>query len=400
MGAFVSSVSSETTSAVASPNHSERSALRSGADRLGHRPQLDSLRAFAVSAVLIHHFLVNGWGTGAILGVKLFFVLSGFLITSILIRGRSSVEGGGRGGVASGESSLDTSAVDGPRLSAWREAGRFYLRRFLRIFPLYYFVVAVCLLIDLEPARDIALWLATYTLNFRIALQGYYDANFAHFWTLAVEEQFYLFWPWFVLFGPRRWLPTVTCALVAVGPVYRWISWASYSSGLTIYVMTPAYADTLGMGALLAVLSHTDGWREWLERNLTRVILPATGTAFVALYVLESRGLDGGAGLVFGDLALSGVFCWLIASAARGFSGPAGAVLDWKPLRYLGRISYGIYVYHPFMPGLCLWLLATLGWEAPRSATVAFVVFTAATLVVSSLSWHLLEKPLNDLGRR
>jgi peptidoglycan/LPS O-acetylase OafA/YrhL len=390
--------SSGTTSAVA-PNDSNRPALPSGAARLGHRPQLDSLRAFAVSAVLIHHFLTNGWGTGAIMGVKLFFVLSGFLITTILIRGRSSIERSGRAGIASVERSPDTSPVD-RRLSVWREAGRFYLRRFLRIFPLYYFVVAVCLVIDLEPARDIALWLATYTLNFRIALQGYYEANFAHFWTLAVEEQFYLFWPWFVLFAPRRWLPRITCALVAVGPVYRWISYATYSSGLTVYVMTPAYADTLGMGALLAVLSHTDGWREWLERNLTRVILPVTAIAFVALYFLEARGLDGGAGLVFGDLALSGVFCWLIASAARGFSGPVGAVLEWKPLRYVGRISYGVYVYHPFMPGLCLWLLASLGWEAPGSAAVAFTLFTVATLVVSSLSWHLLEKPLNDLGRR
>lgn len=347
--------------------------------RLTHRPQLDSLRAFAVSAVLIHHFLDNGWGTGAILGVKLFFVLSGFLITTILLRARAGAEG---------------------RIGTWREAKRFYVRRFLRIFPLYYFVVAVCLVIDLEPARDIVWWLATYTLNFRIALQGYYDAHFAHFWTLAVEEQFYLFWPWFVLFGPRRWLPAITCALVTVGPLYRWLSYASDASGLAAYVMTPSYGDTLGMGALLAVLSHAEGSRRWLERNLTRAVLPLSAAAFTALYLLEARGLDAGAGLVFGDVALSGVFCWLIASTARGFSGAAGAALEWKPLRYVGRISYGVYVYHPFMPGLCLWLLAAVGWAAPGSTAVAFALFTAATLVVSSLSWHLLEKPLNELGRK
>jgi peptidoglycan/LPS O-acetylase OafA/YrhL len=154
------------------------------------------------------------------------------------------------------------------------------------------------------------------------------------------------------------------------------------------------------MGALLAVLSHTEGWRQWLDRHLTRAVLPVSAAAFAALYYLESRGLDGGAGLFLGDVALSGIFCWLIASAARGFSGAGGAVLEWQPLRYVGRISYGIYVYHPFMPALCLWLLATVGWELPGGAAVSFLLFTVATLIVSSLSWHLLEKPLNDLGKR
>jgi peptidoglycan/LPS O-acetylase OafA/YrhL len=350
----------------------------SGSGRLGYRPQLDSLRAFAVAAVLIHHFLADGWGTGAILGVKLFFVLSGFLITSILIAGRAVAEA--RGG-------------------AWRVAGRFYVRRFLRIFPLYYFVVAVCLLIGLEPAREALAWLATYTLNFRFARQGYYDANFAHFWTLSVEEQFYLFWPWFVLFAPRRWLPAITVCLVAVGPLFRWIWSVSGSSGLAAYVLTPAYADTLGMGALLGVLSHTDGWRQRLERGLTRVVLPVCAAAFAALYLLEARGLDRGAGLVFGDLALSGVFCWLIASAARGFGGAGGALLELKPLRYVGRISYGVYVYHPFMPALCAWLLTRLGWSSVPGPVSSFVLFSLATLIVASASWFLLEKPLNDLGR-
>jgi peptidoglycan/LPS O-acetylase OafA/YrhL len=356
---------------------------RSGSGRLTYRPQLDSLRALAVSAVLVHHFLDNGWGTGAILGVKLFFVLSGFLITTILLRGRAIAE----------------RAVPAGASRMWREAGRFYLRRVLRIFPLYYFVVAVCVVIDLEPTRDIVVWLASYTLNIRFALQGYYDANFAHFWTLAVEEQFYMFWPWFVLFGARRWLPAITCALVALGPLYRWLSYSSDLPGLATYAMTPAYADTLGMGALLAVLSNTDGSREWLARYLTRAILPVSAVAFVALYVLESQGLDGGVGLLLGDVALSGVFCWMIASAARGFTGAAGAVLEWKPLRYLGRISYGIYVYHPFMPALCLWVLARAGWGAPTSTAWAFLLFSVATLLVSSLSWHVLEKPLTSLGR-
>jgi peptidoglycan/LPS O-acetylase OafA/YrhL len=345
----------------------------------GYRPQLDGLRAFAVAGVVIHHFLANGWGTGAILGVKLFFVLSGFLITTILLRARGGVEVGG---------------------DRWHEAKRFYVRRFLRIFPLYYFVVLVCLVIDLEPAREIVGWLATYTLNFKIAWQGYYEASFAHFWTLAVEEQFYLAWPWVILFAPRRWLPAITAALVAVGPLYRWQATMGDGSGLATYVMTPAYADTLGMGALLAVLSHDAGWRRLVEKHLTATVLPFSAATFLTLYYLEARGWDGGAGLFFGDLALSGVFCWLIAGAARGFGGPAGQLLEARPFRYLGRISYGIYVYHPFVPALCLWMFARAGWSYQVHPVRDFVLFTAVTLLVSAVSWRVLEKPLNDLGHR
>jgi peptidoglycan/LPS O-acetylase OafA/YrhL len=153
------------------------------------------------------------------------------------------------------------------------------------------------------------------------------------------------------------------------------------------------------MGALLAVLSHTDGWRQRLATGLDRIVLPISAAVLVTLYLLESSGRDLGAGLVFGDLALSGIFCWLIASAARGFAGPGGKLLDARPLRYVGRISYGVYVYHPFMPGLVLGLRARAGWEG-HGPVGDFVLFTAATLLVASASWFLLEKPLNELGRR
>ena len=139
---------------------------------VGHMPQLDSLRAVAVAAVIVHHYIPGGWGPGADIGVKLFFTLSGFLITGLLMRSRRA-------------------CIDG-RQTLRGAIGRFYTRRFLRIFPLYYLVIAIALVAGIPPTRDILGSLLSYTLNIHMARQGWYEANFAHFWSLAVEEQFYL----------------------------------------------------------------------------------------------------------------------------------------------------------------------------------------------------------------
>ena len=144
--------------------------------RVSHMPQLDGLRALAVLMVVVHHYVEGGWGLAANLGVKLFFVLSGFLITSILLRSRSQSGAAG--------------------WNRWRAVRNFYARRFLRIFPLYYLVVALAAILDVEPTREYLAWLLTYTLNLKMAAQGWYIDHFAHFWTLSIEEQFYLIWPW------------------------------------------------------------------------------------------------------------------------------------------------------------------------------------------------------------
>ena len=145
------------------------------AEALRYLPELDTLRALAVTGVIVHHYVpAHELGILAIGGVELFFVLSGFLITRLLLAARREVERGRQHRAAA--------------------LGRFYARRALRIFPLYYLVVAVLAAVDLPPAREILPWLLTYTLNFHMASRGYVD-HFAHFWTLAVEEQFYLVWP-------------------------------------------------------------------------------------------------------------------------------------------------------------------------------------------------------------
>src|SRR5215218_136502 len=183
----------------------------------GYRPQLDALRFFAIAGVLVAHNLDPGQAPWifsrfdyAETGVRLFFVLSGFLITGILLGEREAAD-----------------AAPHRRISAIR---RFYARRFLRIFPIYYLTLAVVLVTAVSPARRIWPWLFTYTTNIYAWHRLDWPGPVGHLWTLAVEEQFYLVWPWFLLFVPRKWILPFLVGLIALAPLYRLFASFHYSA--------------------------------------------------------------------------------------------------------------------------------------------------------------------------
>lgn len=346
-------------------------------------PQLDGLRAIAVIAVLVHHYVPGGLPEAANLGVKLFFVLSGFLITGILLSAGEAVE-----------------RVRGSRIVALRN---FYARRCLRIFPLYYFVVLVAVVLDVEPAREYAPSLLSYTLNLTMAAQGWFIEHFAHFWSLSIEEQFYLIWPWIVLLVPRRALIPAVAAMAALGPGYRlylilgWEFFDLQTDGLASYIFTLTAFDSLGLGSLLALL--TRGTTEQ-DRRITANVFLGAGLGITALLIVLNRyGNLRYANLLFFDLASASIFCWLITHAARGFGGIPGRALSWTPMRHVGKISYGVYVYHPLVPALLTAAAAMIGLEFQRYSWLGFGLASTVTLLVASASWSFMEKPLNDLKR-
>src|SRR4029078_7222796 len=160
-------------------------------------PGLDGLRALAVLLVVVcHQYVLSlGW-----VGVQIFFVLSGYLIPGLLVRDREQ-----------------------PLGSYLRD---FYGRRALRIFPLYYAVLAVLLLasvsgIQLSGVREALPFAATYTYNFWYAAHGTVSYLLTHFWSLCVEEQFYLFWPFVVYLCPPRYIRHLLMALILLGPIVR-----------------------------------------------------------------------------------------------------------------------------------------------------------------------------------
>lgn len=345
-------------------------------ERPGHYPQLDSIRAVAVTLVMAHHLWI-GSGRMAIYGVKLFFVISGFLITQILLSSRT----------VCGDAFME-------QLTA---IGRFYARRSLRIFPLYYMVVCVALLAGLSPAADIVGWLLSYLLNFKMASQDYYEAEFAHFWSLCVEEQFYLFWPWIVLLVPQRGLVSAAVSLVVGAIAFRVlyvVTEFSLTTGLGTYILPFASLDSLGLGALLAIAAAR---RE--PQEISKALRIAVPLALALLAVTPSKEGDW-TSFILSDVFLGIVFCGIVWLAVRSTQGILCSVMSFSPIVYLGKISYGVYVLHPFAPTVLKW-----AWWRPELPLERFGAFTffcvtaSFSVLLASLSWYAFESPLNALKK-
>ena len=360
-------------------------------DQHSYLPQLDSLRFFAVFGVLVAHFWHHKklpWLLGemdwASLGVRLFFVLSGFLITKILLDCRQAVENQSQ--------------------SPYFSLRQFYVRRFLRIFPIYYLLIFIILIVDVPPAREIWGWLATYTTNIYITLNQDWIGKFGHLWSLAVEEQFYLIWPWLVLFAPRKWLTPLMAIVILLAPLYRFFAYQYYP--FDIWAMdfkagtfTLASLDSLGMGSLLALVWNSGMPKENLQKYLTRWILPVGILLYLATLAVFHYGIKPSIFFTLSDLAVSLIFVWLVSSAGLGFQGRLGSFLLFPPFVFLGKISYGIYLYHNFMPLLISPVFEYLNIPFQVPSFENFVFSGILTVIVASLSWRFIELPINNMKR-
>jgi peptidoglycan/LPS O-acetylase OafA/YrhL len=369
--------------------------------RTGRLPVLDGMRGIAILPVMILHFTLYGGpapASGADLlvhrvamagwiGVDLFFVLSGFLITGILFGAK-----GGRGYFRT-----------------------FYLRRLLRIAPLYYGTLAVFLVLlpalwpghkGLAWLRGEGFWYWTFLLNFRIAGTGWPDFGaLGHFWSLAVEEQFYLLWPVAVFLLNRRSLMALCAACMVVAVTARF---ALHLAGNppAAFVLAPARLDALAAGAFLALLVRGPGGMSAAVRWAKPAVV-AGGAGLLALF-LWKRGLPAAdpAVSVAGQALLAVFFTGVLALAlAARPESRSGRWLAAPGLVFFGRYSYGLYVlHHPLLflkpAALSFDLFPTvLGSRLP-----GWLLFVAGgisvSVALSLLSWHLWEKPFLDLKDR
>lgn len=341
--------------------------------KLGYMPRLDGLRALAVGGVFVDHFLhspyIHVFRTGDA-GVRLFFALSGFLITSILLEERERKESLAQAGV------------------------RFYGRRLLRLSPALWLAIAAAAALGVANMRHDWWKHGLYLTNFMIAHRHDW-AGAGHFWTLSVEEQFYLGWFFVVVVAPRRWLIPAILACIVIGPAYRMLVAPPMNPDWPITLL-PGQVDTLALGALLA----------WAQRNVegaaivrlfgSRAVLLACLAATVA--VCLPQGLEGWPlKLLRGVtvLAVGVTSTCIICQAARPFAPGRGGPLDWPVMRHIGRISYGLYVYHWFVPEAFSHIRPQLidpHGVVPKLISAA--LFTAIAVILAEASWWLVEKPI------
>ncbi len=334
----------------------------------GRMPSLDGLRAISIGLVLLGHLsgtrgfvrLDLGVGDYAELGVLVFFVISGFLITRLLLSEQAK----------KGHVSLKL----------------FYSRRALRLLPASYTYIACVSILWLAgivhlEARDF--WHAvTYTVNY---LPGR-SWDIGHLWSLSVEEQFYLLWPCtFVALGLRRagW---VAAGVVLFGPVARsaaqlFLAGSPYRD----LEMFPLVADSLAMGCLLAKVS---GWLEGQAWYL-RLFRPAYSVGLLALLLLINRYGYSTAVSVFGTSLINVLIAVLVHRSVYCSRDRMGQVLNWKPIAFVGVLSYSLYLWQqPFLNRY------STAWINAFPQNLAFAA--AAALA----SYLLLEKPLLQLRHR
>jgi len=325
--------------------------------------QFDGVRALAFTAVFLHHAVHAPllW-----MGVDQFFVLSGFLITRNLLQLRT-------------ESRLGSSL----RV--------FYFRRLLRIVPPYYVALFAIMVVQSISVRE-APWFFGFASNIRDAFHAPVEGPLSSMWSIAVEEQFYLVWPWFVLLLPRASLRGVFVTVIVAAPVCRVLF--SPLGFEAVYRLMLCRMDLLAFGALLATFDEHDVAWFSRHRNLFVVVASATLVTFVALSVSFHTFRTSSNSMLFDvvGFGLATVFFTVTLAYVRGLS--AGLVyrfLMLSPMRYVGKISYMAYLVHM----LALAIAVQLHRGMVVTATVGFLL----TLAMASASWYLIEQPLTKLRR-
>jgi peptidoglycan/LPS O-acetylase OafA/YrhL len=362
-------------------------------------PGLDGVRGVAILMVMAIHFvgdsaayttaqrLVVKTASFGLLGVDLFFVLSGLLITGLLLDAKS-------------------------RPHYFRN---FYARRTLRIFPLYYVVLAVLLLVlprvmvvpaGLQQARAHQAWLWTYTGNFYTAAKSSWSAltYMSHFWSLAIEEHFYLLWPMVVFVLRREALERACVGVIVVGLALRIALALGGMSELSISVLTPCRVDTLCVGGLVAAVARRPGGAEMLAARCGR----AAGVLAGILVALSAWCATAKLGLPVLHQLRNTLYAFFFGAfsllSVRPVPGVVGRLLRSRLLTFFGKYSYGLYVYH----GVLNWHLGTVGFESRLDAAlgdhaIAMVahatIGVGASTAVAVLSYHLLEKRFLALKR-
>jgi peptidoglycan/LPS O-acetylase OafA/YrhL len=340
----------------------------------------DGLRAIAFLLVFANHkiYFAHADSFGEV-GVWMFFVLSGFLITRILARSRAEIEVG--------------PATISNRL------GRFYLRRTARIFPPYYlllaFLATVSLFVPIDYfGRSEKLAYLLYGTNFLVAARSQWIGDFGHFWSLAVEEQFYLIFAPLVLLVPRKHTMSVCLVIMAAGVATNIALHARGASALSIYANSLVNFTLLGFGGVIGLIGSFPA-PKWFFSG-------AAQAAILCLYLAlpTAFGTWPQVWPPLGRLTtlLVGVLLFQIFHGQQSWFVTA---LEHSPLQKIGRISYGAYLIHTFIHFSRIEdLLRRVGVEisTPRPAQV--LAELAATLILAAISWRYLEKPIIAWARR
>lgn len=350
--------------------------------------QLNGIRALAVFMVLLDHWILPDilFPLGH-LGVVIFFVLSGFLITRNLL--------------------LDSQDIQNKDSSFGIKLKKFLLRRTLRIFPIFFLVIFISLFLNIPPLKENWPWFIFYVPNWLIIYQGHWLGVLDHIWSLAVEEQYYLFFPYFILLTNKSFHKWILIGMVIISYIFRIVYFFNLSAEelesqwFIAYVNTINCIDGFGIGGLLAYL--------YIRKNslLLKSKIPYFGMPLILILFLfnfligrQNPLVHASFNYVILERTLSvyiGFF--LIWIAIQENFKPFKWIFENKIIAYFGLISYGVYLYHTFVFGkyhndFTIWNLI----GNPQLGTIGnFIIQLLIIFIISSFSYEFFEKKLLKL---
>jgi peptidoglycan/LPS O-acetylase OafA/YrhL len=335
---------------------------RSGAH--AYIPALDGVRGIAVITVILHHHqLLNmGW-----MGVDLFFVLSGYLITTILRGGRSGK-------------------------NYWRS---FWVKRVTRILPAFLLLLVFAIALGFRPTwLDLSAYL--FTMGDLMAYLRPHNEVIAPVWSLAVEEHFYMLWPFAVCYLPKRTLLYLLGALIVFEPAVRAVTSLFTHNWAVFYYLTPFRLDGLGFGCMLALLLESPRLGRLIHKWSGPGVLMSIGMLLTFRMVLGVSYTFSGSTMTYNSSVYFLVACVSVCMIAYLLQHPAslpGRIAAWKPLVFLGTVSYGIYLYNALIEDATKRLF---GFSDHK----AIWIDTFLTVMLAWISYELYERPLIVWGRR
>ena len=339
---------------------------------------LDSIRAIAAVIVVFHHWFPELHVENYIDGVAIFFVLSGYLITNILFQNKKECAGEFTG-----------------NLSVFKS---FFFRRALRIFPLYYIVVLVVFLIGHKSQANGFMYYLTYASNFYIYREQQWG-EFTHLWSLAVEEQFYFVWPWIILFIRNRYILPIILFFISFSITFELV----IPTNPYKFILTPLCFFALGLGALLSWLVHFN--YEKLIAHI-RLIVFAGSLLMVFLFLKRVQFSASNFDVFVCSSIITFYLVLYIVLNKENEQFIFSNILNNSLMVKLGKMSYGIYVFHHVLPYYTYDFLPQLNafffpeFISQRARTLLTIENFAILIIISSLSWQFVEQPFLKLKER
>jgi peptidoglycan/LPS O-acetylase OafA/YrhL len=345
-------------------------------------PGLNGLRALAVICVVIYHWgcpFLSHYSLTYILpdgmfGVNVFFVLSGFLISSILF-------------------------IEKKKLSETHPSRKvivsFYIRRILRISPIYYLLVAFVYLFKIPDFNQNLVYYLTYTENFNMFFKKGPDF-FMHVWSLSVEEQFYLIWPVILIFSNQKHILKILFFFIFLGPASSFAQTYIFKNPLVVYYLTPECFDSFGIGALLAYC-YMENKLDKIKR-VVKILLPFSILIFFYWNLAENGGHFKYFKRFTESIIASGAILFCLSERYKKIR---NILLENRILVQLGIVSYGIYLFHYTLPYFYFKAKTSLGFtrgSIESRSDYSLMIFIL--LALAFLSYYFLEKPIMAIKNR